>query len=327
MEQFEPLGVKKRSGIIIGVVTVVALAIFGAGGYLAWSQRSGGREGMSDEFNQWCEIRKEWNRKIDPLTSDIMLKSVKQEDRPELEQLFAKRSKLCEEYARRVRELKISDPNLQAIEITFIKEGKVKANVSVEISNIINQLDAMEDMSSLRKARDKLRVNMLERIKEGKQAADQEIAGVFSKVKIRCDPIYHGPMTDEGTADTPYVNWDELEMRRSTAQGQFDEKMKKLEPKEEFANRVYHELVRQYRGVLLNCYKRTKARNPSVSDSMGLRIRLKPNGEVKTLAIEWMDNQDERLLDCMLEKAGKWRLPRPDSETEFVVVTVDFTKL
>ena len=64
-----------------------------------------------------------------------------------------------------------------------------------------------------------------------------------------------------------------------------------------------------------------------MSDSVGLRVRLKRSGEVKTLAIEWMDNQEESFLDCLLEKASKWKLPRPDANTEVVVVPLDFTKI
>ena len=64
-----------------------------------------------------------------------------------------------------------------------------------------------------------------------------------------------------------------------------------------------------------------------MSDKLGLRVRLKPNGKVATLAIEWMINRDEKILDCLLAKAAKWQLPQPDPEINVVVVSIDFGSL
>jgi hypothetical protein len=180
----------------------------------------------------------------------------------------------------------------------------------------------------LQKASVTLKERLAARIKESRESAAQEVRARLAQLQgANCAKIYHGPLTDANTADNPYVSWDELEMRRTVALAKVNERVKQLEPKAEYTNRVYHELIRKYRPVLSDCYHRIKKANPSISDSLGLRVRLKRNGEVKTLAIEWMDHQDERLLDCVLEKAGKWRLPEPDAKTDFVVVPLDFQKL
>lgn len=50
-----------------------------------------------------------------------------------------------------------------------------------------------------------------------------------------------------------------------------------------------------------------------------LQIRLQRTGQVRSLALR----DAERILDCLLETAAKWRLPRPVRSGKVVVVTVD----
>jgi hypothetical protein len=327
MEQSEIKLSQGRSGILIVILVFVGIAILAAGGYLAWSKRRAEGPVTSGEITEWCKIRAEWAEKAVPLSADIMLKSVSPTEKQEFERLTVERNKLCNEFGRQVQDLHATDPVINAVEVALIKEGKVRANISVEIYNLEAQLEAQETNSELRKTRDKLKNEMGKRIQAGKEQADREVAEALAPLKGQCAKIFRGPATDAGTADNPFVSWDELDMRRTTAIKHFDDKIKKLEPQEEYANRVYHEMVRQYRPFLMNCYKRAKARRPDISESMGLRVRLKRSGEVKTLAIEWMDNKEESLLDCLLEKAAKWRLPVPDPEIEMVIVTIDFSRL
>ena len=327
MDQLEPQIGSKRTAILIVVILVFGVSVLGAGGFLAWSKRrSVPTAAITDEAQKWCELRQQWAKAVRPLGADIMLKSLRPEDKEELALLVEKRSQLIHQYAKQIRELKIVDPAIQAVEVALIKEGKIRANVSVEIANVEGKLGA-EDMATLNRASETLKKRLVARIKDGKRKADQEIKTAMSTFKGACESIYRGPMTDENTADDPDVSWDELEMRRSMAERKFKNKLRDLKPLEEFTNRVYHELVRLYRPTLTGCYKKTKSRNPELSDVLDLRIRLKPNGQIKTLAIQWMEVKDERLVDCFLEKAEKWRLPRPDPETQLVVVTLDFKSL
>jgi hypothetical protein len=142
-----------------------------------------------------------------------------------------------------------------------------------------------------------------------------------------CGGIYRGPMTDEATSDNPYLSWDELEFRRAQVAKSFDKKILELAPVEEWTNLVYHKLVARYRKELKSCFAKAKARNKSVSEQLGLRVRLKRDGGVKTLAIEWMEVRDPKLLDCFLKHAGKWKLPHPMKANDYVVVTLDFSTI
>jgi len=256
-----------------------------------------------------------------------MLKSVKAEDKEARDKLVLKRNTLCQDYARRVADLKVTNPGLQEAEVAMVKEGKTRANVSVEIDNLLAKIDA-PDTAALRKNRDRLDRYIKGRIQQGKATAENEVkAGLAKLGESACNGIFHGTVTDEGTTGNPYVSWDELELKRTQALKQYDEKIKEMEPVEQFTNRVYHDLVARYRGTLKKCYGKAKTANPNMSDKLGLRVRLKPNGKVKTLAIEWMINREETILDCLLETASKWKLPRPDPETKVVVVSLDFTSL
>lgn len=324
--QENPSG-QSRSILIVIIIVMVGVLGAGIGGFFAWKNSQGVKVDVSSELTDWCQLRSDWAAKADPIAADIMVKSVRPEDKAEHDKLLQQRQDVANEFGAKLREMKYTEPGIQAVEMALIKEGKVRANIAVEVQNILNQVE-VEDIVTLNKHRDTLRKKIVERIKEGRNIADDEIKQAMTQLKgFDCSKLYRGPLTDENTADSPYISWDELEFRRTRAIAAFDEAIKKEEPKQEYINRVYHEIIRQYRPLLSGCFQKAKKRNPSVSDQMGMRIRLKPNGEVKTLAIEWMENQDDKLLDCLLEKAAKWRLPRPESKTEVIVVPVDFSKI
>jgi hypothetical protein len=320
-----------RSGIIIVALVVAGMVVLGAGGYLAWSKRHHGQSAGDEEGARWCQIRQEWLKQADPLTADIMLKSVKEEDRGAMELLVSKRNTLAGDFGRRIAGLKIADAELARqigrVEEALAREGKVRANFAVEIHNAVVKQSDTEDVGAIGKTQVLLRDGIAARMKASREAVDREVAAAVAATGVACPGLYRGPVTDEGTSDSPYISWDELELRRTQALRTVEERMKKLEPVEEYTNRVYHELIAQHRPLLMHCYKAAKAKNPKMSDALGLRVRLKRSGEVKTLAIEWMENQEESLLDCLLEKASKWKLPRPDAKTDVVVVTLDFTKI
>jgi hypothetical protein len=333
MNQFDTPPGQKRTGVIVVGLVVVGLVLVGTGGYLVYSKKknnngSGAPSGLAEkEAAEWCKIRREWAQKVQPLVGDILLKSVKAADKEERDKLVLKRNTLCQQYARKVADLKVTNPALQEAEVAMVKEGKTRANVSVEIDNLVAKIDA-PDTAALRKNRDQIERYIKGRIQQGKATAENEVkAGLAKLGQSACNGIFHGTVTDEGTTGNPYVSWDELELKRTQALKQYDDKIKEMEPVEQFTNRVYHDLVARYRGTLKKCYAKAKAANNAMSDKMGLRIRLKPNGKVKTLAIEWMINREEKILDCLLETASKWKLPRPDPETKMVVVSLDFTRL
>jgi hypothetical protein len=328
-DSLETSHVQRRSGVIVAVV-IFGIALLAAGGYLAWSKRRGGGATAtiaSPTVSKWCELRQDWARKVDPLAGDIMLKAVKPEDKPAHEQLLLQRTKLCNEHAARARELVTTEPALQAVETALIKEGKVRANVSVEIYNLTQQELASDEIPKLTRGRDTLKTGIAQRIAQSREAADKEVTATLAALGTTCGKIYRGPMTDKDTADSPYVTWDELEMQRTTALAKFENRLRELEPQEEFTNRVYHELVRQYRALLVSCHARAKARNSSLSNTIGLQIRLKKVGEVKTLAVVDGNDSKDYFVDCLSEKAAKWKLPRPDPKSQVVVVTLDFSKI
>jgi hypothetical protein len=340
----ETSAVHGRTGIIVVVIVILGIGVLGAGGYLAWSKRRGAEAGASGasgsaDLVKWCELRQEWARKVNPMVGDIMLKAVKDEDRAEHDQLVLKRNKLSAEYAGKLRSF-LSSPHdlgdaeqalIKKAEEALVKEGKVRANVAVEIHNLAAKELGSDESSVIGKARDTLRTAIVQRMQEARQTADAELKAALASVpSTACPNLYRGPSTEEGTADSPYVSWDELELKRTTALAKFEAKLKTLEPLEEFTNRVYHELVRQYRGLLTSCHAKAKAASAGLPDRLGLLVRLKKSGEVKSLAIQWPEDKRTVLdpfLNCLLEKAAKWKLPRPDEKTSVVVVTLDFTRI
>jgi hypothetical protein len=255
-----------------------------------------------------------------------MLKSASG-DKEKAEALNSERVQLCHEYGAKLQGLGVTEAALQAVEVALMKEGKTRANIGVEIFNRLAEMEEKGKISALRNLLEDLRGGMRQRIVEGRASADEELARAMASLPGDCRAIYRGPVTDAGTSGNPYVSWEELEMQRTAAVKRVQDRIRELEPFEEYTNRVYHELIRRYRPVLTGCYRKIKARNAKLPDKIDLRVRINRDGSVRTLAIEFMDPRDERLLDCFLEKAARWRLPRPDRGVEYVVVSLDLARL
>lgn len=331
-----------KSGVIVMILVVVGIAAVGIGGYLVWSKKNGNANALTkkvadSEVESWCKVRQQWQREVSAINGDILLKSARAEDAKELQELKVKRNKACQDFASKLRDINVTNPVLQAVEVALVNEGKVRSNVQIEIHNLLTKIDAMQS-DLLGKDRDKLQNYIQRRIANGKGDATKAIATAMSQLKGQaCNNIYRGPMTDEGTSGDPYTTWDELELQRTKAIRKFDERIKELEPVEEFTNRVYHKLVgsAKYRKDLTKCYKRAKAAKPKMSPKMGFRLRLDRRGKVKGLAVEWMldrgDGGDEKFLDCVERVAAKWKLPIPVIEAgkkdQVVVVSLDFNIL
>lgn len=334
MDDLDPAVTGNRTGLIIGIV-VVGVSVLGLGAYLAYNNNNKGNGVVAVAANpkgmeSWCKLRQEWAKKVNTMAGDIMLKSIKEQDKEARDELVITRNRTCHEYAEKLRDLLTGDPRLwtavQKIEESLIKEGKLRANVSVEIDNLLAK--PAESTSALANFQDALKTAIVKRITNGKADADAEIKTALSALKgVACAGIYRGPMTDKGTSSSPYITWDEIEMKRTLAIKEFDARIKELEPSEQFANRIRHDLMARYKGVLRKCFKKAKAKNPKMSDQLGLRVRLSKTGQVKTLAIEWMNERDESILDCLLDDASRWKLSRPEPGMEMTVVSLDFSKI
>mgnify|MGYP001819893969 CR=1 FL=1 len=320
-------------GKLVLLLVALGIVVLGAGAFVALKKRAGGASTPASfdetQRKQWCDLRRQWAGKVDPLAGDILLKMV--QDPEAGEALAVERNKLCQQYARQVRDLKVTDPQIQAVEVALIKEGKVRANIAVEIANLLVQVSS-EQIETLRRAKEALESRIQRRIAEGKAAADREVSEALAALE-GCHGIYRGPMTDAATADNPYTSWDELSFRRTDAIRRIGERIKELEPKQHFTNQVYHRLVSKYRRPLKRCHSLHIKKNENLA-LVGLRVRLKRNGEVQSLGVEWVGDPaqgpagGEGLLDCVLGAAGKgrWTFPRPARGGEYVVVTIDISK-
>ena len=311
---------------LVGALVVAGIVILGAAAFVAFKRRGATQQaaasGGGEEVERWCDLRREWAKKADPMQGDILLKMA--QDEQSAKQLYVERNKLSQQYAKRLRELGIANEGIKAVEVALIKEGKVRANVAVEIENQLAGLESGE-IDTLRGAQQELASRLKRRISEGRAAADAEVSAALKP--LGCRGIYRGPMTDEATSENPYTSWDELEFRRSAALKKLDPKIANLEPQEQFRNRVYHTLMAKYRPQLKKCYLKYKRAKPELSDTMGLRVRLKRGGRVASLAIEWMEKRDDRILDCLLAQAGNWRFPSPRRSGDYAVVKLDFSRI
>lgn len=329
---------KSKTGLIV-VVVLVGAAVLGVGLFLAFQKSGGGGGGggadVSAETAQWCKLRQEWARTVRPLEGELMVAGVKTgaEAAAELEKLVVKRNILCNDKAKALQALLKSTPDLwmlvKGVEEALIVEGKVRSNVAVEISNSATSARATTT-EELEKNKTKFSASMKERLEGSQAKADEEVGAAMAQLKakgVECSGIYRGPMTDQGTSGNPYLSWAELKVRRTMALKAFDEAVEALAPMEEYSNRVRHDLVSRYATTLKKCYAKAKNNNPEMSDKLGLRVRVDKKGKVAGLAIEWMAVRDEKILDCLVDTAGEWKLPVPDPEIEYGVVTLDFTVL
>jgi hypothetical protein len=319
---------KKPTALIL---VIVGMLVLGVGAVVAFMKMGGnGKETgagatatTQSGAQKWCTLRIEWAKKVSSLDADIMLKSVNPKDAAEKKKLTAKRDTLCAGFAQKLQKLTITDQAIADAEKALVLEGKVRANVVVQIANRLTKLGE-KNPATLRAHRKWLAEILVKRINKAKSDAD----GPFAKATKPCTAaVYRGPITAAGTSSSPYVTWQEVEMQRKNAIAKFDEKIKEFEPLEQYANQVYHSLVSKYRKTLKRCYAKRKRRRPKISSKMQLLVRLKANGKVKSMGIVSMKVPDEKLLDCILNKAVRWTLPQPIKGGDAVTVKLDFANL
>ncbi len=332
MDELEPNVTTNNAALKVALMVIVGIAVLALGGYLAYRKKHGGGETAAappEGFSRWCELRREWAKKVVPLAGDIVLKSIKESDKEAREALVLERNQAAQDYAAKMQALLKGDPTLwttvQKVEEELVVEGKKRANLAVKIANILAQPG--EHIAALEEQQEQLEGAIRKEIKDGKANAAKALEAEMAKLKgVTCPGIYIGPMTDKGTSGNPYTSWEELEMDRTLVIKALAKRIEDLRPAEEFANRIRHDLFAQYRKVIKACYDKAKAKNPEMSDKMGLRVRQDRRGKVKSLAIEWMATREESVLDCLLEDAGRWRLPAPPEDMEYSVVTLDFSE-
>ena len=324
-----------RSGLIVLILVIVGIGLLGVGIYLVINKRNGAAaeaKRAGGDTTAWCKLRQEWKRKASPLDGDIMIKNAENAESKEAKALRTKRNTLCHEYAGKVRDA-LKDPEVftvvRAVEEALVKEGKTRSNIQVKISNKVNaEVPKAGTVDALEKIRKALEVDIPNEMKKKKAEYDQEVKAGLGTLKTSCTAIYHGTMTDKGTSGNPYASWDELEVERTKALRQVKDKIKELEPTEEFYNRVRHDLMARHKKDLVSCYNRIKKRNPKVPSIMGLKIKLTKKGEVGGLNFAaWDTKMDEKILDCLGDKAGKWKLPKATDEFKEADVTIDFSKM
>jgi hypothetical protein len=333
MDQFESPP-SKKTGMIVVILVILGVGAVGIGGFLVWNKKNGNGAGTieaSREMEPWCKLRQEWAKNVEPLKGDIMIAFAKKDEKARAAHVL-KRNTLCQDFATKVRDLKVTDPVLQAIEVALVKEGKTRANIDVMIHNVLTKVNA-PDTPTLTKQKARLVREIKQKMDVTKAETDKVIKEAMSTVSDGCTTFYRGTMTDEGTSSNPYTSWEELELKRKQAVSMFDAAIKELEPKEQFVNRIYHALMAHHRGNLSKCYKKAKAIKPTMSSKLGFRVRLDRMGKVKGLAVEWMENRgeggDEKFLDCIEKVAAKWKLPIPDlkpgQKTDIYIVSLDFS--
>ena len=64
------------------------------------------------------------------------------------------------------------------------------------------------------------------------------------------------------------------------------------------------------------------------SDVIGRKVKLTKKGKVGGLNFAaWDQKMDPKILDCLGDKAGKWKLPKATEEFKEADITIDFKKL
>ena len=324
-----------RTGLIVLILVIVGVGLLGVGVYLVINKRKGEdaeAKGAAGNTEGWCKLRQEWKRKVTPLDGDIMVKNAEDAESTEAKALRTQRNTLCHEFAGKVRDI-LKDPAVytavQAVEAALVKEGKTRSNLAVKIANKVNaeipKAGTTDELDKIRKA---LEVEIVALVKKKRGEYDKEIASGLSSVQPACIGIYHGTMTDQGTSGNPYTSWDELEIERTKALRLVKDKIRELAPAEQFYNRVRHDLMARHKKDLLTCYNRTKKNNPKIPSLMGLKIKLTKKGKVRGLNFAaWDQKMDAKILDCLSDKAGKWKLPKASDEFQEADITIDFSKM
>lgn len=320
------------------VLVVIGMVILGIGAVVAIKGRSNNK-GMTiandpdSPVSKWCAARKAWAKEANAVSADIAIKSVSATDKEERAALEKKRDQLSRDYVQRIIDLKVSDPNVIKVEEALAREGSVRANIAVEIGNALavasseTETDPSERLESLRNAQDELNERVKSRIEEGQRTADQEVSEALARIGS-CEGIYRGPLTAKSAGRTPYISWAELEIRREKASAAIEDKIRPLEPIEQYTNQVYHELMRRYRGTLAKCYAKAKGRKPGTNSKIKLQIRLKRNGTVKSVGLfPPVTAGQDVILDCLLESAARWRLPPAVNDGDAVALALDLAAI
>lgn len=328
----------KSKSLVIGLV-VLGMVVLVAGAVVALVKMGGsssadGRGAVveSDEVKLWCELRQQWGARVDAMSADIALKSVRSEDAEEKAKLVRERDAVCREFGKKVETLNLSNPAVIEVEKALIKEGKVRANIAVEIANTLaavperadsetTVVDVGKRIEHLRNAYESLQEKISRRIRGGEAKADQEVDAALGRLP-GCSGIYRGPMTDLGTSGSPYVSWKELDLQRKRAVKLIQERIRLLEPREQYANHVYHELVSRHGDTLSKCYAKAMRQEPNMPRQIRLQIRLSKSGKV--LGMLELEGRAEAFVECIVTPiASHGRLPAPASDNERVVLSMD----
>ncbi len=318
-----------RSGLIVGILVIVGVGLLGVGIYLVVNKKKGAADNPAAGVNTepWCKLRQEWKRKVSPLDNDIMVKNAEDAYSKEAKELRTKRNLLCAEYAGKVSEM-IKDADLykavESIEAALVKEGKTRSNLSVKLYNkIYSEVPKAGTTEQLDKIKKAVEVTIANEMKTKKAEYEKEVKAGLAKLQPACSGIYFGTAL-KGSSE-PYTTWEELQVERNKAVTAVKNKIDELRPTEEYINRVRHDLYKCCTKDLVACYKKTKKKNPKMPSKMGLKIRFKKKGKFGLTFAAWDQKSPEKILDCLANKAGKWKLPGDDDIKE-VDITIDFVK-
>jgi hypothetical protein len=333
-ENFDPATPEHRLRKFVVASLILGVVVLGVAIFVGLRRRTSADRpaAPSGALASWCEMRRSWAREDGTLSADILLKSVRPDQRSEREGLLAQRNAVAARFRNQLLPVlgELNDQRVLLVEQALVKEGKARANTAVRLANLLTEADAAagdgaadahlrDRLEQLRAALATAAEALKQRIVTERQAADVEVARALAAIP-GCHGVYRGPVTDENTGDSPYVSWDELEMRREQLASSIAAKIRRLEPAEQFTNQVYHALVRRYRPVLSNCFQKQRRVAPQTPREIDLHIRLQANGAIRTLGLQGA----EILRDCLLETAAQWRLPPPSRAGETVVVPMDF---
>ncbi len=315
------------------VLVLLGMGVVGVGGYLMWKRRAGGQAGgatvaVDSSVDAWCDLRREWDKRALALAGDIMLAAATPGQESRRDELNVERNKTCQERARSLRELLARDARLrkrvEPVEQALEAESKARTDLAVAIHNLgVDASDAT--MAGLEAIRKELLESIPKRIRAARASADAAFSAAIAG--LPCKGIYRGPRTDEGTADNPYVTWAELELQRALVLKRVEDRIAALEPEQRLQRRVHARLLGRYRRDLKGCYGKARRASAATPARISLHLRLSRAGKVRRLGVEPAGQDAERVLDCLLEKVGAWRLPPPAEDMHLVVVKVDFTAL
>lgn len=318
-----------RSGLIVGILVVVGIGLLGVGIYLVMNKKKGGdaNPAAGVDTEAWCKLRQEWKRKASPLDGDIMVKNAEDAYSKAAKELRTKRNVLCAEYAGKVSEMiKAADlyKAVEPIEAAMVKEGKTRSNLAVKLYNkIYSEIPKAGTTDQLDKIKKDLEVTIANEMKTKRAEYAKAVKDGLAKLQPACSGIYFG--TALKSSGEPYTTWEELEVERNKAVTKVRNKVDELRPTEEYVNRVRHDLYKCCSKDLVGCYMKTKKKNPKIPGKMGLKIRFKGKGKFGLTFAAWDQQMDEKILDCLAGKAGKWKLPEDDDIKE-TDITIDFVK-